>query len=230
VKLPKAKPPKEKPRKPQPTPREKVQYGYRVTVPKELTRRGEQQALWRRMALYPLRQIRARSRSHDRLDWLAWGLAGLSGAAVCVIAFLPWFDVEWTLGVGAAGGTVRVTLFDLGPVGYAMLALAGGLVVAALAGATYLLRRAPVDAGAILLVLSLALLGLQVAVLVGNVGVIGGAGKISGLGGPYLGVYANVTKDSLITVYLAFGAMIIALSGALLRLAERKTTKEQTRG
>ena len=228
VQLPSA-PPKEAP-KAQPAPRRKaeprVRYGYRVEITKDMTRlEHERTGLFRRIGAYFLRMVRRREREDDKMDHTAWILAAVSGVVLIALCFLPWFRVTWKAGTGAVGGgETTLRCLDLGFVGYAVLILAGFAAAIGAAARLKKLPRIPVDAGAIMGLLAAAMLTILLFVLIGNVGILEGAGKRSGLGSDFL---ANMflTKNSGVAVYVGVIAAIACLISSLIRLAERNERK-----
>ncbi len=225
VELPKAAP-KETLKAPRPPRRKeepRVRYGYRVEISKDMTRRREERAsILTLTGAYFRKLLRVREREEDKMDRTAWVLAMGSGVIFFVLSFLPWFRVTWTLGTGeGVGGSTSLRFFDLGFIGYAVPVLA--IFLTAIGTLAFLRRypRFPPDAGVIIGLVSLVSLALLLLVLIGNVGILHGAGRRSGLGSDYL---ANmfITKSSRVAAYLGVICLIGALTSSLVRLAERK--------
>jgi len=217
------KPPPVRRRKDEP----RVRYGYRVEIPKDISRRqGERAGLLRRIGSYFLRTASPRERDEDKMDRAAWILAAVSGVLLIGLCFLPWFRVTWKLGTGEVGGGATTLKFlDLGWVGYAVPILAGLSAVVGVMAWLKKLPRLPVDAGVIIGLLALAVLIILLFVLIGNVGILEGAGRSSGLGSDFL---ANMflTKNSGIAVYTGVIATIGSMLASLIRLSERNTKRK----
>ncbi len=204
----------------------RLRYGYRVEITKDMTRRqGERVSLSLRLKAYIASLGRRREREGDRMDRASWYIAIGSGIVFCALGFLPWFRVSWTTGTGdGVLGSTGVRLTDLGFIGYTSLILAVLIVAIAVLAWRKILARFPVDAGAMIWLLSAVLIFFLLLVLVGNVGLLHGAGKRSGLGSDFLGAMF-ITKNALISAYLGVVCAIAALTSSLLRLAERKNEK-----
>ncbi len=213
--------------KPAPAPRKKeqprVRYGYRLDITKDMTRhRGEQVRFLKRVGTYLLRLVRPRAREDDSVDRAAWILTAVSGVTFIVMSFLPWFRVTWKLGTGETGGGATTLRFlDLGVIGYTVPVLAAFLAALALVAFAGKLPKLPVDAGVIIGLLSFTALMLLLLVLIGNVGLLQGAGKRSGLGSGFL-TNMFMTKKSQVAAYLGVICAIAALTSSLMRLSERK--------
>lgn len=223
VELPKA------PRKEEPKPRRtrgneppRVRYGYRVEITKEMTRGEERVSLTKRMRAYLVKLVRVRERAEDRMDRSAWYVAAGGGSIFFIMSFLTWFRVTWKLGTGeVGGGSTTLRFFDLGVIGYIVPILAFLIAVIAVVCALRRWPRLPLDAGSIIGVLSLICLVLLLCVLIGNVGILAGAGKRSGLGKDFISTMF-ITKSSQAPAYLGVLCVIAAVTSSLLRLADRK--------
>ncbi len=206
-----------------PTP---VRYGYRVEIPKELTKRpADSPGIARRIGSYFARLLGRRERADDRMDRTAWIMAGVAGILFFILSWLPWFRVSWTPGTGeGGGGSATLRFFDLGVVGYVVPVLAFLLAAAAILSYLHRFPRVPLDVGAIVGLLAVTSLALLLFVLIGNVGILSGAGRRSGQGSNFIeGMF--ITKNSQIAAYIGVLCIIAAVTSSLLRLAERKAAK-----
>ncbi len=205
-----------------------ARYGYRVEITKDMTRRkGERTSTRRRMRAYFTRLVRSRERVEDRMDRAAWYIATGSGILFFILSFLPWFRVSWKLGTGeVGGGSATLRFFDLGVIGYIVPILS--LFVALIAVPCILHRwpRLPFDAGSIIAMLSLICLILLLLVFVGNVGILAGAGKRSGLGTAFLSTMF-ITKSAQAVAYIGVVCSIAGMTSSLLRLADRQGEKKR---
>ncbi len=221
-------PPTETPTRPESRKKDapRIRYGYRVEIPKDMTKRpSDQPRIAHRMAFYFIRLLGRRERTDDRMDRSAWLMGGGAGVLFFILSWLPWFRVSWKPGTGeGGGGSVSLRFFDLGPTAYIVAILA--LVLACIAILCFLHRwpRLPMDAGALIGLCSLVSLGLLLLILIGNVGIVSGAGSRSGLGSDFItGMF--ITKNSQAPTYIGVLCIIAAVTASLMRLAERKSMK-----
>ncbi|MHB8779865.1 MAG: hypothetical protein ACYC55_00570 [Candidatus Geothermincolia bacterium] len=196
-------------------------YGYKVVIPKELTRTPTAIAAAEKPGgLAGL--IRPRLRRQDAFDRIAWALAGGGGAATIGFALTSWFEVNWRLTEPLdEGGMVALRLLDIRIWGYAVIGIAALVLLVGLLASMGFLRRLPIDAGVVLSLLALAGIGCVLIILIGNAGIIEAAGRVSGRGGSYLRMYAEVSKRAEPGLYLGFAGLIIAWAGSLFRLSDR---------